>query len=106
MSFKDRYNTVKPPEDENQYRKILNAQLSIAPTSVETLEQYIQKIKIHQKIARDRNWNTHVDNPFKTWHQHKNPAGCFMCNDIEFIAVLVQVLELIQDNYSSITFKH
>ncbi len=106
MSLKDRYNTVEPPEDENNYKRILNAQLAIAPLNTETLEQYIQKIKIYQKIARDRNWNTHVDNPYKTWHQHKNPMGCFMCQDIQFIGVLVQVLELIGSLYPNITFKH
>ncbi len=105
MSFKDRYNTIEPPEDENNYRKILNAQNPVAPSSKESLEQYITRVKIYQKIASDLNWKTHVDNPYKTWHTHKNPAGCFMCQDTQFITVLIQVLQVILDQHPTLSFK-
>ncbi len=101
---KDRYNTLEESEDKFSYRKIVNAQIDLAPTSDEKLEQYLQRIKIYEKIARDKNWNTHVDNPYKTWHQHKNPMGCFMCQDTQFIRVLVQVLQVINELYPTIRF--
>jgi len=101
----DRYNTLEANQDKNQYKKIINAKIALAPSTGETLEQYIQRIKIYQKIARDKNWNTHVDNPYKTWHTHKNPMGCFMCDDTQFISVLVQVLECMLDDNLSFKFK-
>ncbi len=92
----DRYNTVEEQKDINQYKRIVNAKIPIAPKSGETLEQFIQKIKIHQDIQSEKNWRTHVDNATKTWYTHsKSPLGCFMCEDTQFIGVLVQVLEYI-----------
>ncbi len=101
----DRYNTLDANQDIHDYRKIVNSQIDLAPISGEKLEVYIIRIKIYEKIARDINWNTHVDNPYKIWHQHKNPAGCFMCNDSKFIRVLVQVLECILDQSPDVVFK-
>ncbi len=103
--YKDRYSTIEESEDINNYKKIVNAKLSLAPSSKEALENYITRIKIYQKISRDTNWNTHVDNPYKTWHTHKNPMGCFMCQDTQFIAVLIQVLQVINEQYPDIQFK-
>ncbi len=104
-AFADRYNTLDEPDDPNNYKKIVNAKINLAPTTEETLAQYLQRIKIYQKISRDTNWNTHVDNPYKTWHTHKNPMGCFMCQDTQFIGVLVQVLQVILDIYPDLHFK-
>ncbi len=101
---RDRYNTLDEQEDPHNYRKIVNAQLDFAPQENETLGTYLNRLTIYEKIARDKNWNTHVDNPYKTWHQHKNPMGCFMCQDTQFIRVLVQVLQVINDQYPNISF--
>ncbi len=103
--LKDRYNTVEPNIDKSNYKQIVNADIALAPSSEESLRQYVERIKIYQKIASDKNWNTHVDNPYKTWHTHKNPQGCFMCNDTQFIGVLVQVLQVILDKIPDLTFK-
>ncbi len=102
---RDRYNTLEENEDIHSYRKIINAQIDLAPNSKESLSTYLQRIQIYEKIARDKNWNTHVDNPYKTWHQHKNPMGCFMCQDTQFIRVLVQVLQVILDIHPDLSFK-
>jgi len=104
-SVRDRHNTLDPPEDKHAYRKIVNAQLSLAPSSAESLETYLTRIQIYEQIAREKNWNTHVDNPYKTWHQHKNPMGCFMCQDTQFIHVLIQVLQVINEQYPKLQFK-
>ena len=40
-------------------------------------------------IAYRKNWETHVDNGRKTWYTHKRPS-CFMCEDQQFISVIVQ----------------
>ncbi len=84
--------------------KIVNAKINLAPVTGDTLEDYIKKIIIYQEIAREKNWNTHVDNPYKTWRTHKLPVGCFMCEDMAFIGVLLQVLQVISHNNPKIKF--
>lgn len=101
----DRYNSEPLSVDKNDYQKIVNAKIKIAPIGGENWIQYIERIKIYQKIAFDKNWSTHVDNPYKVWHTHKNPMGCFMCEDTAFISVLIQVLECMAENHPKDKFK-
>ncbi len=103
--LKDRYNTNDKQIDKSNYKKIVNADIALAPSSEESLKQYVERIRIYQKIASDKNWNTHVDNPYKTWHVHKNPMGCFICQDSQFISVLVQVLEYLDRTIPDQQFK-
>ncbi len=95
----DRYNSEELEVDKHAYRKIINAKVKLAPIGGEKWIQYIERIKIYQKIAFDLNWGTHVDNSYKIWHTHKLSSGCFMCNDSAFIAVLIQVLECMAENH-------
>lgn len=101
---RDRYNTEEKPLDLHEYRKILNANINLAPLSNETLSDYIKKIKIYQEIAKKKNWDTHVDNPYKIWRTHKIPVGCFMCEDMIFIRTLISVLELLNEIHPNIKF--
>ncbi len=100
----DRYNSEEVKVDVNDYRKIINAKVKLAPIGGEKWLQYIARIKIYQKIAFDKNWGVHVDNSYKVWHTHKNPMGCFMCEDSAFIAVLIQVLECMAENHPNDEF--
>ncbi len=93
IALRDRYNTLEPNTPQYQFARIVNAKINLAPTDKESLKQYLFRIKIYQKIASDKEWATHVDNPYKTWHCHKNPMGCFICQQTQFISVLVQVIE-------------
>ncbi len=101
---RDRYSTVNEQINQHDYKRIVNAKISIAPTSAETLNHYIEKLKIHHEISYEKNWMTHVDNGKRTWHTHKFPMGCFMCEDQAFIGVLIQVLELIHSQNPNIKF--
>ncbi len=100
----DRYNSEPLSVDKNDYQKIVNAKIKIAPIGGELWLQYIERVKIYAKIAFDKNWTTHVDNPYKVWHTHKNPMGCFMCEDTAFITVLIQVLECMAEKHSKDKF--
>ncbi len=102
--LQDRYNTKEKNVDNNSYKKIVNAQLALAPTTGETLNHYLIRLQIYQKIASDREWTTHVDNPYKTWHCHKNPMGCFICDQTKFIACTIQVLQILSDKYPEFIF--
>ncbi len=102
--LRDRYSTEEPALDIHNYKQIVNADLKLAPSRGDTLKHYIEKIKIFQEISKTKNWETHVDNQYKTWHTHKLPLGCFMCEDQQFISVLIQVLECVSDSNKKFKF--
>ncbi len=102
--LRDRYSTEEKSLDKHNYKTIVGADIRLSPDKEEKLKHYIQKIKIYQKISYEKNWETHVDNRYKVWHTHKLPMGCFMCEDQQFISVLVQVLECLLDVYPKAKF--
>ncbi len=104
QQLRDRYSTEEEPLDKHNYKNIVNADVKLAPEHGETLKHYIEKIEIFQKISKDKNWDTHVDNSYKTWHTHRLPLGCFMCEDQQFINVLVQVLKVISSSNRKVKF--
>ncbi len=102
---KDRYNVLDEERiSKHDYMRIVNAKINIAPSTGEKLNDYIKKVLIYQEIARAKNWETHVDNPYKTWHTHKSPQGCFMCEDTAFINVLMQILQVIDHKNPKLSF--
>ncbi len=100
---RDRINTITQSVDKHDYKRIINANLQSAPQTGETLKHYIEKILIHQDISYVKNWETHVDNGRKTWYTHKRPS-CFMCEDQQFINILIQVLQNISAENPKIKF--
>ncbi len=102
--WRDRYNTTDKQESEHYYKKIVNAKIKIAPISGEKIHDYLKRLQIYQTIAKDKNWETHVDNGKRTWHTHTLPLGCFMCEDVQFISVTIQVLQLLADGNPEFTF--
>ncbi len=102
---RDRYSVLdEQRSNKNEYMRIVNAKINLAPSTGETLNDYIKKIIIYQDIAHTKNWNTHVDNPYKTWRTHMLPVGCFMCEDNAFIGVLIQVIQVINKHNPGIKF--
>ncbi len=102
--LRDRYNTEEKSRDIHDYKRIVSAKIKIAPIGGEKLSDYVKRLIVYQNLAKEKNWETHVDNPYKTWHTHKNPLGCFMCEDTQFIGVTIQVLQVIADTYPEYTF--
>ncbi len=102
-NVQDRINTITQPSNRHDYMRIVNADIQIAPKTGEKLKDYIQRIKIFQDIAYRKNWETHVDNGRKTWYTHKRPS-CFMCEDQQFISVIVQSLQVIAKQNPNIKF--
>ncbi len=102
---RDRYNVLEEERvSRHDYMHIVNAKINIAPSTGEKLSDYIKKVIIYQEIAKAKNWDTHVDNPYKTWHTHKQPSGCFMCEDSAFIGVLIQVLQVLDHGNKQLQF--
>ncbi len=102
-NLQDRYSTEEKVADVNDYKRIVNSQLKISPETGEKLTHYIERIKIYQELSHEKNWATHVDNPYKVWHTHKRP-DCFMCEDQKFIRVLISVLQVISSSTRKFTF--
>ncbi len=96
-NLRDKYNTLETPETiADDYRRSINADLDYAPSKGETYESYYQRIKIYQKLSEKKNYQTHIENNGrKAWHTHVLPSGCFMCEDLQFINILVQTLQYI-----------
>ncbi len=102
---RDRYSSENYVNvDPHDYMKIINAKINISPKTGETLEKYIIKLEAYQQTSAKKNWDTHVDNPYKVWRTHKLPLGCFMCEDQQFIDCLLQVLQVINHYHKDINF--
>ncbi len=98
----DKYNVIQEDiPDESEYRRILNAKLTIAPKAGQSWKDYLMELTIHTDTARETNWNTHYikGSHGHPWFTHKNPLGCFMCNDIEMIHVMLSVMKLMAEQY-------
>ncbi len=101
----DRYNEEQLVVDKHDYERVVNSELKIAPKGGENWLHYVERLKIHQDIAQERNWKTHVSNGKKVWYTHKKPAdSCFMCDDITFISTTVKVIELMASQYPNNSF--
>ncbi len=100
---RDRINTISQQSNKHDYMRILNADIQLAPMSGELVKEYCKKIKIFLDISYNKNWETHVDNGRKTWYTHRRPS-CFMCEDQQFINVLIQTLQVIAKQNPKIRF--
>ncbi len=106
-SGNDNYNTIqKVDEDINEYQRILNANIRIAPKEGQLWSEYLTELSIHVETAKENNWNTHYvkGSHGHPWFTHKNPIGCFMCNDIEMISVMLKVMKLMLFQYPKTRF--
>ncbi len=78
--------------DKNDYYKVVNANVSYAPHKGETWKEYSERLRIYAKINADKNRLTHIDGPRKAWYTHRNPMGCFMCEDTNLISLQLRVI--------------
>jgi len=79
--------------DVNDYKKVVNANVNYAPHKGETWKEYSGRVRIYAKINADKNRLTHIDGPRKAWYTHRNPQGCFMCEDINLISLMCRVID-------------
>ncbi len=105
-STRDKYNTTEIPEDENLYKRILNADLKIAPKSGQTLENYLIELKVHIENSARKNIQIHITKGVRgrPWYTHLRGDGCFMCEDMNMIHTLYSTLQLIQEINPKLTF--
>ncbi len=96
----DRYNEEQLVVDKHDYQRVVQSTLKWSPNTGEAWMQYVERMKIHKDISQEKNWKTHVANGKKVWYTHKAiGVDCFMCEDITFISTLIQVIELMANQY-------
>ncbi len=78
--------------DVNDYKKVVNANVTYAPHKGETWRQYAERVMIYCDLSAKKNRLTHIDGPRKAWYTHRNPMGCFMCEDTNLISLMRRVI--------------
>ncbi len=85
--------------DPYNYKSVTNTSLDYAPKKEEKWSQYIVRLCTYAEISAEKNRKTHIDGPRKAWYTHRNPMGCFMCEDTNLISMMLRVLKLITNQY-------
>ncbi len=93
----DRHNTTEPTIDRNLYERILNADLHITPRKGQSLKSYLIELNIHIINSARKNMKIHIEIGVrgKPWYTHLRGEGCFMCEDLNMISVMYDVLTMI-----------
>jgi len=102
--LRDQYNTEDNKFEEEDYSRVLRADLEFAPKSNENISSYAKKVIIYAQLQAKKNIQTHINGPKGAWYTHRNPAGCFACEDTNLIAILTDVLQLLALKHPDDTF--
>ncbi len=98
----DQYNT-SDPLDITQYKRMLHQNTAkYALQKGETLSQFTTRVQLHIDIGYEKNERIHISAPKGAWYQHRNPAGCFCCEDQNMIAYLINILHILAHQYPKI----
>ncbi len=102
--LRDQYNTLDNPYDTNDIEKIIHADLEYAPKPKQTWLSYCENLRIYYKLQCKKNIQTHVNGPKGAWYTHRNPSGCFACEDLNLLSVMLQTIELMASKYPDESF--
>ncbi len=101
----DQYNSLDNPYQESDYNKtILETDTEWLPKKGETYQSYVARATIYAKLASKHNIQSHINGPKGAWWTHRNPSGCFMCEDTNLISCLINILQIISKKYPKGTF--
>ncbi len=96
-NLRDKYSTLEQSINQEDYNRILKGQTDLKYSSrpKEPLKQFITRIKMYAEEAQQKNFKIHViiGSHGRPWYQHKNPMGCFCCEDINMISYLIATLD-------------
>lgn len=92
QSLTDQYNSLDNHYEEQDFNRILNANLDYAPKSHQTWMSYYESARIFAGMNAKKNIKTHINGPKGAWYTHRNPMGCFACEDTNLINVLLAVI--------------
>ncbi len=102
----DRYSTEQKFADAQKYHAYANAQSDQLPKPGETYAHYAIRVKTEVDMHYRQNYKIHVEigTRGKPWHTHKDPRGCFMCDDIQLLHQLATVFEQVARKTPTQTF--
>jgi len=100
----DQYNSLENKFEPEDYTKVLKADLEFAPKYGENILDYAKKLPIYRDTNAKKNIQTHINGPKGAWYTHRNPAGCFACEDTNLINILVDVIMILSNRHSKETY--
>ncbi len=92
--LRDQYNEVEKYDAMEDYQRII--QQSTADYAIRKQEKiidYIQRLQIHVEFNAKKNIKTHIQAPKGCWYTHKSPLGCFMCDDMNMIHYMLNLIK-------------
>jgi len=99
-NLKDQYNTLdETPDVTKTSSYIPTPTLAYSPIEGENLEAYYAKLKIYRKINYEVNTKSHITPPKGAWWTHRQPSGCFMCQDQQMINVMLEIIRILSLRY-------
>ncbi len=105
-SLRDQHNTLVETEALEDYQRIIQqSTLDYALRKQETLQEYLYRIEIHVEINAQKNIKSHISAPKGCWYTHKSPLGCFMCDDMNMIHYLLNLLRSLAKHQPSLVLR-
>ncbi len=106
-ALKDRANSEQAQQDENDYQALLHTTNSdYMPKTGETMAHYAIRYETIADQHYQQNWRIHVEVGTKghAWHTHRDPRGCFMCDDILLLHMTSKVFNHLAKLHPTDTF--
>ncbi len=88
----DRHSTLDPPIDRDNIIREIKYDNDYYPKKDEPWESYIKTLAVHVKMSAKKNIKCHITG-VKQWYTHRNPAGCFMCEDMNLYYTMLDIME-------------
>ncbi len=105
QGMRDQYNTRTKTIDETEYTSpIIETNTMIHPKKGETFISYYERICTVIDYAKAKNIKSHISPKNGAWFTHRSPMGCFMCEDMNLIIVLRNVIGLLVSKDQTSTF--
>ncbi len=101
----DQYSTNKPLDVSLYKQQVQTSTLKYAAHDGENLQQFLAKLKLYIDLGHEKNARIHIDPPKGAWYQHRNPAGCFCCEDQNMIWYMYAIMEIIKEKYPKFIIK-
>ncbi len=102
--LRDQYNSSNNEFCEDDYQRVLKADLNYSPSKNELYVSYFEKLQIYVKLCTKKNIKTHILSPKGAWYTHRNPQGCFACEDLNLMSVMLNVIGMMASKSPQGTF--
>ncbi len=102
--LRDQYNSLENEFHEEDFNKIIKADVDYSPREGESLISYVSRLLVFVQFADKKNIKTHINGPKGAWYTHRNPQGCYSCEDVNLRHVMLSVIGYYAKKYPDATF--